>query len=184
MPEQHYAHRERVQLIEKSEILKLYALVDGIQYDRFFDEPLEEAAGVRSLFSLPEDKVLACAGPWLLDESDLSQEHLTKIRQLERNYPAVSWLISEQPFFTLARHFESSLRVSLPSKETGLFRFYDCRVLKMLPELLSSQQMTHLMKYAVRWIFLYEGKVSGYQIDRESLSVSMLRSYAENKEKS
>lgn len=40
--------------------------MDGIQYDRFFDESLKEDKGVRSLFSLPEDKILAIAGPWLL----------------------------------------------------------------------------------------------------------------------
>lgn len=182
MPEQHYALQELEQLRGGAEMLKLYALVDGIQYDRFFDEPLKEGKGVRSLFSLPEDKVLAFAGPWLLDESELSQEHLIKIRQLEKRYPAVSWLISEQPFLTLVEHLESSLMVSFPSKETGLFRFYDCRVLKILPELLSLEQIAQLMKYTMRWIFFDDGKITGYQRDTESLSVSILGRHAENKE--
>lgn len=162
MSEQHYALREFVQLKEKSEMLSLYILVDGIQFDRFFDEPLKEDKGIRSLFSLPEDRILAFAGPWLLDVSKLSREYLVKISRLEEKYPAVSWIISEQPLATLAQHLESGLMVSLPSKEIGLFRFYDCRVLKKLPELLSSEQVAELMKYSRRWFFRSKSEINCY----------------------
>lgn len=80
MTEQHYALREFALLREKYELLNLFSLVDGIQFDRFFDEPLKEDKGIRSLFSLPEDKALAFAGPWLLDVSKLSREYLGKVR--------------------------------------------------------------------------------------------------------
>ncbi|ENZ8354245.1 DUF4123 domain-containing protein [Klebsiella pneumoniae] len=137
--------------------------MDGIQFDRFFDEPLKEGKDIRSLFILPEDRILAFAGPWLLDVSKLSREYLVKISQLEEKYPAVSWIISEQPFVKLARHLESGLMVSLPSKDKGLFRFYDSRVLKILPELLSPEQFARLMKYSLRWFFLSEGEINCYQ---------------------
>ena len=101
MTEQHYALREFALLREKSEFLNLYTLVDGIQFDRFFEESLKEDKGIRSLFSLPEDRILDFAGPWLLDVSKLPREYLVKISLLEEKYPAVSWIISEQPFATL-----------------------------------------------------------------------------------
>ncbi|EIV5304338.1 TPA: DUF4123 domain-containing protein [Klebsiella pneumoniae] len=163
MTEPHYALREFALLREEYETLNLYALVDGIQFDRFFDEPLKEGKDIRSLFILPEDRILAFAGPWLLDVSKLSREYLVKISQLEEKYPAVSWIISEQPFVKLARHLESGLMVSLPSKDKGLFRFYDSRVLKILPELLSPEQFARLMKYSLRWFFLSEGEINCYQ---------------------
>ncbi|MGK8190616.1 DUF4123 domain-containing protein [Enterobacter ludwigii] len=165
MTEQHYALREFALLREKSEFLNLYTLVDGIQFDRFFEESLKEDKGIRSLFSLPEDRILAFAGPWLLDVSKLPREYLVKISLLEEKYPAVSWIISEQPFATLARHLESVLMISLPSQEKGLFRYYDCRVLKRLPELLSSEQVAQLMKYSQRWFFLSEGEINCYECD-------------------
>ncbi|MDS7915468.1 DUF4123 domain-containing protein [Klebsiella pasteurii] len=168
MAEQHYALREFALLREKNESLNLYALVDGIQFDRFFDEPLKEDKNSRSLFSLPEDKILAFAGPWLLHVSKLARVHLDKIIQLEKKYPAVSWIISEQPFVTFACHLESVLMVSLPTNERGLFRFYDCRVLKILPEILSSEQFNQLMKYSLRWCFLSEGHIISYPRDKET----------------
>jgi len=182
MTEQHYALREYALLREKCESLNLYALVDGIQYDRFFEEPLKEHEGICSLFSLPEDKVLAYAGPWLLDMSKLSRDHLVKIIQLEEKYPAVSWIISEQPFMTLARHLESGLMVSLPSKEKGLFRFYDPRVLKTLPEILSPEQFMQLMKYFLRWLFLDGGQIIRYQKDTEIINMNILGSHIQSKE--
>lgn len=182
MSEQHYALREFVQLEEKSETLSLYILVDGIQFDRFFDEPLKEDKGIRSLFSLPEDRILAFAGPWLLDVSKLPREYLVKISLLEEKYPAVSWIISEQPFATLARHLESGLMVSLPSKEKGLFRFYDCRVLKRLPELLSSEQVAELMKYSQRWFFLSDGEINCYECDAGVLGHCIIGNHELNRE--
>lgn len=182
MTEQYYALREFALLSEKSGSLKLYVLVDGIQFDRFFNEPLKEDKGIRSLFCLPEDKILAFAGPWLLDVSKLSRDHLVKIIQLEEKYPAVSWIISEQPFVTLARHLELSLMVSLPTKKKGLFRFYDCRVLKILPELLSSEQFAQLMKYSLRWFFLNDGQIICYQRNTGRISIKLLGYHTESKE--
>ena len=51
MVDQYYALREFALLREKSESLSLYALVDGIQFDRFFNESLKEIK-VFALFSV------------------------------------------------------------------------------------------------------------------------------------
>ena len=176
----HYAFREFERLIEKNNSLNLYVLVDGIQFDRFCDVSLKENKGIRSLFSLPEDRILDFAGPWLLDSSTLSREYLLTISQLEEKYPAVSWIISEYAFTTLARHLEASLMVSLPTKQKGLFRFYDCRVLKILPELLSPEQFSHLMKYSLQWLFISDNQAISYQ--RNDKNINILVSHTERQE--
>lgn len=170
MLEQHYAFQKLLELKKKFESLKIYILVDGIQYERFLDEQLKEGEGQISLFSLPEDKILSFAGPWLLDVSKLPREKLEKIFSLEQTYPAVSWILSEQVFLKLAQYMRSCLMVSLPSKETGLFRYYDCRVLRMLPEILSSEQITQLTKYSIQWVFLEDGKFTSIQKDGNLIS--------------
>ncbi|ELY4778120.1 DUF4123 domain-containing protein [Cronobacter turicensis] len=173
MTDQHYAFRELLKIRESSELARLYALVDGIQYERATCAELHEEGGVCSLFSLPEDKVLAFAGPWLMDMSALTEDVFVKICQLEKEYPAVSWIISDQPLLSLSQHLQSCLMISFPSKQTGIFRFYDCRVLKALPELLSQEQSTHLMKYTMRWLFLSDNKINIYQSDKDALNVSI-----------
>ncbi len=42
MTEIHYAYQQVEELRGESDILKLFVLVDGVQYDRAFDEPLKE----------------------------------------------------------------------------------------------------------------------------------------------
>jgi hypothetical protein len=169
MEEQHFALRELIKLSTESKGAKLYALVDGIQYDRKNDEELNEETGICSLFSLPEDKKLAFAGPWLLDMAELPETWFLRLGELEKKLPAVSWIISEHPFLSLARHLGTCMMVTLPGKQAGIFRFYDCRVLKQIPVLLSPDQMMMLMKYTREWMFLHDGKVESYQHDSKTL---------------
>lgn len=178
----HYAYQQLEKLRGESDIVKLFALVDGVQYDRAFGESLEESQSIRSLLYLPEDKAIAFAGPWLLDTGEVSQEHYLKLVQLEKKYPAVSWIISDQPFVTLARHLGFCLRVSLPSGKTGLFRFYDCRILKILPDLLSSEQVAQLMKHSLRWLFLNEDGINSYQYDVNVLNMNILENSTDSRE--
>lgn len=182
MTDIHYAYKQVEELRRASDILKLFVLVDGVQYDRAFDEPLKENQSVRSLLRFPEDRSIAFAGPWLLDVGEISQDHCHKLFQLERKYPAVSWIISDQAFLTLAKHLESCLLVSFPSKQTGLFRFYDCRVLKRLPDILSTEQIANLMKYTLSWIFRYEDNFNNYQFSMGVLHAEIINERAGNKE--
>lgn len=181
MTGQHYARRELARLEEKAERLTLYALVDGIQFERCFDKSLLEGHGAHPLFSAPEDQGLAFAGPWLLDMSQQSPAHADDILRLEKKYPAVSWIISGQPLVTLARHLERGLMVTLPSKEQGVFRFYDCRVLKRLPDLLSPAQFAQLMKYSQCWFFLSDGQIIRYQKGRAGIQIACLGSHTQNR---
>ncbi|EEE2004608.1 DUF4123 domain-containing protein [Salmonella enterica subsp. enterica serovar Kotte] len=174
MVEQHYAFRVLMRLEKRSTMLRLYALIDGIQYDRAINEELNEGCGGYSLFSLPEDKHLAFAGPWLFDVSKLSINHLARILEMERKYPAVSWIISEHPALLLVQHLQSCLLVSFPSEQKGILRFYDCRVLKFLPELLSQKQIGHLMTYSQQWLFYYNGEINCYKCDTGVLNVDVL----------
>lgn len=84
MSGQHYAFQELFKLKTSSDSLKLYILVDGIQYERFFGEELKEGEGIHSLFYFPEDKIFDFAGPWLLDSSNLLDEDLARIILLEK----------------------------------------------------------------------------------------------------
>nr|WP_240703865.1 DUF4123 domain-containing protein [Citrobacter tructae] len=163
-----------------SELLKLYVLVDGIQYERAYGEPIEESKAIRSLLCLPEDKLIAFAGPWLMEVDKISSDKLLNIFMLEKKYPAVSWIISEQEFLQLTNHLISCLVVTFPSKETGLFRFYDCRVLKMLSKILLPLQIENLMRFTHRWLFLSETNISYYQYNDAKLSQIVLKN--ENKE--
>ncbi|MDA5533831.1 DUF4123 domain-containing protein [Yersinia mollaretii] len=171
MQEQHHVFRELLKMKEMISNLRLYALVDGIQYDREFEEELKDEKGIRSLFNLPEDKKIAFAGPWLLDMEDLPNTWFLKLSKLERKSPAVSWIISDSHFLSIAHHLGSSMMITLPDKQEGIFRFYDCRVLKELPELLSHDQITKLMAFTRRWSFLYDGSWNSYQYDTENALV-------------
>lgn len=171
MSEQHFVLRDLLEIKETTSNMKLYALVDGIQYDREFEEELKEEKGIRSLFNLPEDKKIAFAGPWLLDIENLPNTWFSKLFQLERKYPAVSWIISDSHFVSIAHHLGSSMMITLPDKQEGIFRFYDCRVLKKLPELLSHDQIARLMTPTQKWSFLYEDTWNSYQYDTENALV-------------
>ncbi|EDX9487212.1 DUF4123 domain-containing protein [Salmonella enterica] len=177
MVEQHYAFQALMRLGKRSTMLRLYALLDGIQYDRALNEELNEGCGGYSLFSLPEDKPLAFAGPWLFDVSELPINDLAKILEVEKKYPAVSWIISEHSALILVQHLKSCLLVSFPSEQKGILRFYDCRVLKLLPEFLSQEQIEYLMKYSQQWLFYYKDKINYYQCDASVLNVNILDGY-------
>ena len=157
-----------------NEMVKLYALVDGIQYERLFDEPLKNSQGICSLFTIPEDKNLDFAGPWLIDISTLTPEVFQKINMLENKYPAVSWIIAKQTFGTLVHHLGQCLTVSFPTKQTGLLRFYDCRVLNILPDLLSPMQIHILMNNIYKWIFLYQEGIKIYSYNNYSLVIKTI----------
>ena len=56
-----------MQLRRDMPALRLYALVDGAQYQTQRGQPLQACAGRCALFSGTPDAVLADAGPWLVD---------------------------------------------------------------------------------------------------------------------
>ena len=135
---------------------KLYALVDGAQYERFYSDELYESEGIKSLFDHSEDKKIAFAGPWLLDISILGRDWLRKLNILELKYPSVSWLLSSLDISDLFFYLNRNLEVILPKNKVAMLRYYDPRVLIYLPDVLTKEQFQSFTAEVVAWGFLYE----------------------------
>lgn len=174
MIKQHYISQILHNESDINGTVKLYVLVDGIQYERVFGEPLKNAKGICSLFTFPEDKKLDFAGPWLLNVPTLTPEMLHRIDELESKYPAVSWIITSKEFETLAHHLGLYLTVSFPSKKTGLLRFYDCRVLNILPIILLPKQMKTLMTEIYKWAFLFEENIKVHCYENDAVKTKII----------
>lgn len=135
---------------------KLYALVDGAQYERFYSDELYESETIKSLFENSEDKKIAFAGPWLLNISILGEDWLRKINILELKYPSVSWLLSSLDMSDLFFYLNRNLEVILPNNKVAMLRYYDPRVLIYLPDVLTKEQFQSFTAGVVAWGFLYE----------------------------
>ncbi|PHM45102.1 hypothetical protein Xmau_01309 [Xenorhabdus mauleonii] len=138
--------------------IKRYALVDGLQYERLFDEELTYLAGLNNpLFRQFPDSEIAFAGPWLFDITHgtvLMEKFLT----LEKTFPAVSWVYTPQSLDALTRHFEPYLNVQLESGETALLRFYDPRILHQIPDIFNQEQLTAFTQSIDEWEYWLNGQ--------------------------
>ncbi|PHM44223.1 hypothetical protein Xszus_04051 [Xenorhabdus szentirmaii] len=131
--------------------MKLYALVDGLQYERYFDDALTYFEGANNpLFRQFPDAEIAFAGPWLFDMSQ-AQAWEEKFLRLESAAPAVSWLYSTLSLDKLTRHLESHLNIRLKTGKTALLRFYDPRVLHQIPHIFTPEQLTQFTKDIEEW---------------------------------
>ena len=135
---------------------RLYALVDGAQYERLYSDELCEREGIKSLFEHSEDKQIAFAGPWLLDISILGEDWLRKVNVLELKYPSVSWLLSSLDISDLFFYLKKNLEITLPNNKVAMLRYYDPRVLIYLPDVLTKEQFQSFTAGIVAWGFLYE----------------------------
>ncbi|PHM50535.1 DUF4123 domain-containing protein [Xenorhabdus miraniensis] len=138
--------------------MKRYALVDGLQYERLFDEELTYIAGLNNpLFRRYPDAEIAFAGPWLCDITH-DTVPMAKFLKLEKTFPAVSWLYTTQSLDALTRHFEPYLNIQLESGETALLRFYDPRILHQLPDIFSQEQLTAFTQPIDEWNYWRDGQ--------------------------
>ncbi|MGJ0577246.1 DUF4123 domain-containing protein [Xenorhabdus bovienii] len=151
------ASQERWQEYQKAHPdMKRYVLVDGLQYERLFDEELTYIAGLNNpLFRKHPDAAIAFAGPWLFDITQATV-WAEKFLKLEKTFPAVSWLYTTQSLDALTRHFEPYLNVQLESGETALLRFYDPRILHQIPDIFSQEQLTAFIKDIDEWGYLFD----------------------------
>lgn len=138
--------------------LRLYALVDGVQYQEHRGVRLASQAGYRSLFAGTPDEALAHAGPWLVDTATAGEEQTDDLAQLEREAPAVTWLIAPQDIGGLAQLLQLRLDTRLPDGRTALLRFWDPRVLVSLAQLLDEAQRGEFFAYIEEWHLLHNGK--------------------------
>jgi hypothetical protein len=135
--------------------LRLYALVDGVQYRTHRGEPLEYDVGRVALFDGTPDAALAHAGPWLVDAELAGDATTQDLARLERQAPAVTWLIAQQDLRGLAQLLQLKLDTHLPDERSALLRFWDPRVLAGLAELLDAAQRETFFAHIHEWHLLH-----------------------------
>lgn len=138
--------------------LRLYALVDGAQYETKREERIKRRPGFYSLFEGTQDSALAHAGPWLVDTEFVDDAFVADLAQLELETGAVSWLIAPQSLEGLGQLLQLNLDTKMPDGRTALLRFWDPRVLASLAEVLSTEQRQILFGHVHEWHLLYKGK--------------------------
>ncbi len=138
--------------------LRLYALVDGVQYRAHSGEDFRAREGLVSLFVGTPDAALAHAGPWLIDAEQVGTALVDALATLERAAPAVSWLIAPQTLDGLAQLLQLNLDTELPDGRTALLRFWDPRVLANLAGVLDSAQRLTFFAHIYEWHLLHKGQ--------------------------
>lgn len=145
------------QLIYSTEVT-LFALVDGLQYERFSGDELAFQQNIAMpLFDNYPDSRIAFAGPWMLRMAGAmaSREHLST---LESALPSVSWIVSPSTLAELVAHFQQQMNTVLPDGRVALLRFQDPRVQVRLGTLLDDYQHRELTCLTREWVTAVEGK--------------------------
>lgn len=142
--------------------LRLYSLVDGLQYRQHTGhdvQPQFESHGQinRSLFEGTEDAPLAHAGPWLFDVTH-RPDLIEPLATLESALPGVSWLVCALDLQGLTQLLQLKLHVRLAPGKTALLRFYDPRVLGNLFVVMTAQQKAEFFSLIDEWHFMHGGQ--------------------------
>ena len=138
--------------------IRLYALVDGVQYSDHMNAPLAPRPGFASLFENTLDAELAHAGPWLIDAAEVGDAIIDDLAELEQTAPAVVWLFAYQDPGGLAQLLQLNLDMALPDGRSALLRLWDPRVLISLVEILNSDQREQLFGQVHEWYLLHDGR--------------------------
>jgi hypothetical protein len=146
------------QLRDAIPALRLYALVDGVQYQSQLCKRLQATTGLFPLFADTPDAALCHAGPWLVDAAHVEAPFVDELTTLEREVPSLSWLISPQDLDGLAQLLQLKLDVCLPDGRSALLRFWDPRVLANLAQTLDGEQREEFFGHIHEWHLLHEGR--------------------------
>jgi len=138
--------------------LRLYALVDGVQYQAQLCKRLHPSSGLFPLFAQTRDAALSHAGPWLVDMAIADEATMAELSTLERNAPSLTWLIAPQDLEGLGQLLQLRLDVILPDGRSALLRFWDPRVLVNLARTLDASQREELFGHIHEWHLLHEGR--------------------------
>lgn len=138
--------------------LRLYALVDGVQYQAKLGNTLQPGSGLFPLFAGTIDAALAHAGPWLLDAASVDEATISQLAELERNTPSLTWMIAFQDLEGLGQLLQLNLDVYLPDRRRALLRFWDPRVLVNLARTLDAAQRQEFFGHIHEWHLLLDGK--------------------------
>lgn len=145
-------------LLKTTPGLRLFALVDGVQYTRHHEQPLAPLSSRRALFDGTKDAHLAHAGPWLVDVALADSAYVAQLVEFEKAAPAVTWLISPMNLDDIANLLIQRLDTRLPDGRTALVRFFDPRVLLGLVEILDGSQREEFFAHIYEWHLLRNGK--------------------------
>jgi len=149
-------------LIHSSDV-SVFALVDGLQYERHFGEGLSvQQPAAMSLFDTWPDSRIAFAGPWIMEMNSI-MDFREKLCELEAALPSVSWMISSSSLTELAAHFRKTMNIGLPDGRTALLRFQDPRVQKRLATMLNDLQHQELTGLMREWLTRVDGKVWSFK---------------------
>ncbi len=146
------------QLHETMPALRLYALVDGVQYQTQLCKRIEPGHGLFPLFAGTADAALAHAGPWLVDAALVGEAMVAELTTLEREAPSLTWLIAPQDLDGLRQLLQLRLDVALPDGRSALLRFWDPRVLANLARTLDGAQREEFFGHIHEWHLLHEGQ--------------------------
>lgn len=138
--------------------LRLYALVDGAQYQQRLGQAMAQQPGMRALFAGTPDEALAHAGPWLIDAESEDASLANELAKLEAEVPAVSWIIAPQDLEGLAQLLQLKLDMKLPDGRCALLRFWDPRVLVTLVQVMDEEQRMSFFAHIEEWHMLHNGK--------------------------
>lgn len=137
----------------------LFALVDGLQYERYFGEEIQNEKDVVVPFlNTWPDSQIAFAGPWLYRLNG-SKRHREKLKKLAEVLPAVSWIISSISLRSLVTHFKPFMNLQLPDGRCAFFRFYDPRILAEIELLLNDIDYSQFISGVEEWVFSAEDGV-------------------------
>lgn len=138
------------QLLASTEV-SLFALVDGLQFERYFGKELEtKKSSILPLFNQYPDSRIAFAGPWLIDmHKDMAFR--AELMKLEQQFPAVSWILSALPLSELLAHLQQCMNAEMPDGRIALLRLQDPRVQVRLGEQLDEEQHGEITRGIVEW---------------------------------
>ncbi|WP_416260544.1 DUF4123 domain-containing protein [Gibbsiella quercinecans] len=142
-----------------SPTVSLFALIDGLQFERYFGKELEvREDSVLPLFDKYPDSRIAFAGPWLIDmQKNMAFGEI--LTDLEQKLPSVSWILSAQALPELLAHLQRYMNTELPDGRIALLRLQDPRVQMRLGEQLDEQQHWEFTRNIKEWYLSVDGKV-------------------------
>ena len=146
------------ELRQQTDSMRLYALVDGAQYQTSRGMWLARQAAFYSLFDGTPDAALSHAGPWLIDVEQAGRAWVDDLAALEQEIPAVSWLITPQSAQGLAQLLQLNLDATMPDGRAAMLRFWDPRVLVSLAAVLSNDQRQDFFGHIHEWHLLHKGQ--------------------------
>lgn len=143
--------------------LSLFALVDGLQFERYFGQELEnQKDSILPLFNKYPDSRIDFAGPWLLDVHK-NMALRGKLLELEQQLPSVSWLLSTQALQELFSHIQRYMNAELSDGRVALLRLQDPRVQVRLGEQLDEHQHWQIIQNITEWFSTVDGRVYSFK---------------------